>query len=57
MAAGANDTPRGEFISQTMDFTCIETQIGNGDKLDCEVVDLDGSAGYVRVQLPRATSN
>ncbi len=57
MAAGANDTPRGEFILQTMDFTCIETQIGNGDKLDCEVVDLDGSAGYVRVQLPRVTSN
>lgn len=37
---------------QTMDFTCVETQIGNGDKLDCEVVDLDGAAGYCRVQVP-----
>lgn len=23
-----------------MDFTCVETQIGNGDKADCEVVEL-----------------
>ncbi|CDO76539.1 hypothetical protein BN946_scf184769.g3 [Trametes cinnabarina] len=37
--------------AQTMDFTCVETQIGNGDKLDCEVVDLDGTAGYYRVKV------
>lgn len=35
-----------------MDFTCVETQVGNGDKLDCEIVDLDGTAGYYAVQLP-----
>ena len=39
-------------LPQTMDFTCVETQIGNGDKLDCEIVDLDGSAGFYRVQIP-----
>ncbi|KAI0630338.1 Allantoicase [Trametes polyzona] len=39
-------------LHKTMDFTCVETQVGNGDKLDCEVVDLDGAAGYYRVQVP-----
>ncbi|KAH9832168.1 allantoicase [Rhodofomes roseus] len=39
-------------IDQTMDFTCVETQVGNGDKLDCEIIELDGSAGFYRVQLP-----
>ncbi|KAH9931066.1 allantoicase [Epithele typhae] len=39
-------------LYKTMDFTCVETQIGNGDPLDCEIVDLDGSTGYYRVQLP-----
>ncbi|KAI0374057.1 allantoicase [Pilatotrama ljubarskyi] len=39
-------------LHKTMDFTCVETQIGNGDKLDCEVVDLDGTAGYYRVKVP-----
>ncbi|KAH9858744.1 allantoicase [Lenzites betulinus] len=39
-------------LHKTMDFTCVETQIGNGDKLDCEVVDLDGAAGYYRVRVP-----
>ncbi|TFY64094.1 hypothetical protein EVJ58_g2840 [Rhodofomes roseus] len=39
-------------IDQTMDFTCVETQVGNGDKLDCEITELDGSAGFYRVQLP-----
>jgi hypothetical protein len=23
-----------------MDFACVETQIGNGDAVDCEVIDL-----------------
>lgn len=23
-----------------MDFTCVETQIGNGDRADCEVVEV-----------------
>lgn len=39
-------------LPQTMDFTCVETQIGNGDKLDCDVVDLDGAKGYCRVKVP-----
>ncbi|EKM54506.1 uncharacterized protein PHACADRAFT_258394 [Phanerochaete carnosa HHB-10118-sp] len=33
-----------------MDFACVETQIGNGDPLDCEVVSLDGYA----VEVPAA---
>ena len=37
-----------------MDFTCVETQIGNDDSLDCEIVDLDGTAGYYRVQISTA---
>ncbi|TBU33835.1 Allantoicase [Dichomitus squalens] len=41
-------------LYKTMDFTCVETQIGNGDSLDCEIVDFDGSAGYYRVQVPKA---
>ena len=39
---------------QTLDFTCVETQIGNGDSRDCEIVDFDGFAGYHRVQVPDA---
>ncbi|EMD37856.1 hypothetical protein CERSUDRAFT_105740 [Gelatoporia subvermispora B] len=39
-------------LDKTIDFTCVETQIGNGDKLDCEIVELDGSAGYHTVKLP-----
>ncbi|OCH95129.1 allantoicase [Obba rivulosa] len=39
-------------LDKTMDFTCVETQIGNGDKLDCEVVELDGTSGYYTVKLP-----
>ena len=39
---------------QAMDLACVETQIGNGDPLDCEVVELDGAAGFYRVQLPPA---
>jgi len=39
-------------IGKAVDFTCVETQIGNGEKLDCEVVTLDGSSGYYAVELP-----
>ncbi|KZT26690.1 allantoicase [Neolentinus lepideus HHB14362 ss-1] len=35
-----------------MDFACVETQIGNGDKSDCEVVDLDSTEGYYSIQIP-----
>jgi allantoicase len=34
-----------------MDFTCVETQIGDGDKADCEIVDLDGLGGSYKVRL------
>jgi len=32
-----------------MDFTCVETQIGDGSIADCEIVELDGS---LKLQLP-----
>ncbi|KZT71006.1 Allantoicase [Daedalea quercina L-15889] len=38
-------------IDKTIDFACVETQVGDGDKLDCEIVSLDDSAGFYRVQL------
>ncbi len=34
-----------------MDFTCVETQIGNGDKLDCEIVEFDAKQGLHRVKV------
>ncbi|KAI0341953.1 Allantoicase [Trametopsis cervina] len=41
-------------LDRPMDFTCVETQIGNGDPLDCEIVELDGSNGYHTVRVPGA---
>lgn len=38
-----------------MDFTCVETQIGNGDKADCEVVELEEeeeAKGPIELQIP-----
>ncbi|KAH8093946.1 allantoicase [Cristinia sonorae] len=35
-----------------MDFTCVETQVGNGDPLDCEIVSLDVEAGIPTVVVP-----
>jgi hypothetical protein len=35
-----------------MDFTCVETQIGNGDKADCEILELQASE-VVILALPR----
>jgi hypothetical protein len=35
-----------------MDFACVETQIGNGDAADCEVIDLrPGAVERVVVQI------
>lgn len=31
------------MIVQAMDFTCVETQIGDGGKADCEILDLKES--------------
>jgi allantoicase len=39
-----------------MDFTCVETQIGNGDKADCEIVDLDVGESY-KVKLGRVAAD
>lgn len=39
-------------IPQPMDLTCVETQIGDGGKLDCEIVDLDTVGLMYRVNLP-----
>jgi hypothetical protein len=32
-----------------MDFACVETQIGNGDESDCEIVEL---VKTVKVKVP-----
>ena len=48
-------TPLSADGAQTMDFTCVETQVGNGDPLDCEIVEFDGQDGYYKVQVPAAT--
>ena len=43
------------LLFQPIDFTCVETQIGNGDPLDCEIIEFDGLEGYYKVQVPTAT--
>lgn len=40
------------IIPQPMDLTCVETQIGDGGKLDCEIVNLDTTELVYRVNLP-----
>ncbi|KIJ49648.1 hypothetical protein M422DRAFT_246721 [Sphaerobolus stellatus SS14] len=30
-------------LEDSIDFTCVETQIGDGDKLDCEILEFNGS--------------
>jgi len=37
-----------------MDFTCVETQIGDGSPLDCEIVDVDENYTIQVPALPRA---
>lgn len=32
----------------------METQIGNGSKADCEIVELDSGSGVFRVKIPAA---
>lgn len=39
-------------LDGVMDLACVETQIGNGDKADCEVIELEsGKEGFVQVQI------
>jgi len=35
-------------LGKSLDLACVETQIGDGSKLDCEIVDVAG----IRLQLP-----
>ena len=35
-----------------MDFTCAETQIGDGNPLDCEIVKTDGKEKKYAVKVP-----
>lgn len=39
-------------LEKPMDLTCVETQIGDGSMLDCEIVDLDTTELVYRVKLP-----
>jgi len=39
-------------LEKPMDLTCVETQIGDGGKLDCEIVKLDTAELVYRVKLP-----
>ncbi|KAG2079215.1 Allantoicase [Suillus decipiens] len=39
-------------LYKPMDFTCVETQIGNGDRADCEILELEASE-VVILALPR----
>jgi len=39
-------------LPQPLDLTCVETQIGDGGKLDCEIVELDTTELVYRVKLP-----
>ncbi|EIM81146.1 Allantoicase [Stereum hirsutum FP-91666 SS1] len=34
-------------LDGTMDLACVETQMGNGDKTDCEIVQLDAKKGEI----------
>lgn len=38
---------------QTIDFTCVETQIGDGGSADCEIIELDTTKGLPRVKIPK----
>ena len=41
-------------LQRTMDFVCVETQVGDGSTADCEIIDLekDTEGGYPRVRIP-----
>jgi len=42
-------------LETAIDFTCVETQIGNGDKADCEILELDQTAaqGLPQIRIPK----
>ncbi|TDL25906.1 allantoicase [Rickenella mellea] len=39
-------------LETVMDFACVETQVGNGDAKDCEILQLDSKDGLPFVKLP-----
>jgi len=39
-------------LEKSLDLTCVETQIGDGGKLDCEIVELDTTELIYTVNLP-----
>lgn len=42
-------TDAGLLHLQTMDFACVETQIGNGDAADCEVIELGREGVMIQI--------
>ncbi|KII92835.1 hypothetical protein PLICRDRAFT_51175 [Plicaturopsis crispa FD-325 SS-3] len=38
-------------LHKAMDFTCVETQVGNGHAADCEIIELDSAHGVYRVKI------
>ncbi|KAH7929828.1 Allantoicase [Leucogyrophana mollusca] len=38
-------------LDKPMDFTCVETQIGNGDIADCEIVELNEIGRAIRLKI------
>jgi len=39
-------------LEKPLDLTCVETQVGDGGELDCEVVDLDITETLYKVKIP-----
>ncbi|KAF8635240.1 hypothetical protein AX17_004013 [Amanita inopinata Kibby_2008] len=39
-------------LGKPLDLACVETQIGDGSGMDCQVIQLDASFGEVKLRLP-----
>lgn len=52
---GMRSFGRGSMLIclQSMDFACVETQIGDGSAADCEIIELD-EAQVATIKLPTA---
>jgi hypothetical protein len=42
-------TDAGLLHLQPMEFACVETQIGNGEAADCEVIDLERECVVIQI--------
>ncbi|KAJ8469164.1 hypothetical protein ONZ45_g16986 [Pleurotus djamor] len=40
-------------LNKPLDFTCVETQIGDGSIADCEILELDRSKQVIKLQFPQ----